>query len=220
MSLPAGRDAPFGYVCHQCRRCCRGKAVQVNPYDAARLARHENQTTSEFISAWTEDGAGVFLAQTASGDCVFLTDEGCRVHPDRPLACRIYPLAREVSAEGIERWRALPPDPQTRGDYQVTGVIADFIARQGADPYIRRADQYGAWARRAAAVLADAGAPAAEEDDAPGWDLAQGLLDMDSAIALHCAETGEPEPDDVELRTDLHLRILHRRLDAFERSGT
>jgi Fe-S-cluster containining protein len=214
----AGRQAPFGYVCHRCLRCCRGKAVQVNPYDIARLARRLGQTTSEFKARWTEDGQGVFLRQAATGDCVFLTPQGCSVHDDRPLTCRIYPLARAVDADGGEVWRALPPHPKTRGDYRITGVIADFITEQGAAPYIEAADQYGAWARRASSVLAQAG-DTTPEDGSAGDASAGELIDLDGAIARRCAASGEPEPSDLELRKDLHLRILHQYLDAFERGA-
>ncbi len=66
------RLEPFGYVCHSCSRCCYRKGIQVNPYEVARLARNCALTTSEFRAAWTADGAGLFLAQTESGACVFL----------------------------------------------------------------------------------------------------------------------------------------------------
>ena len=68
----SSRLEPFGYVCHRCSRCCYHKGIQVNPYEIARLARNRALTTSEFSAAWTADGAGLFLAQTESGACVFL----------------------------------------------------------------------------------------------------------------------------------------------------
>src|ERR1700752_4896509 len=92
----------FGYKCHRCMRCCYDKRIQINPYESARLARNLGQTTTEFRSAWTEDGAGTVLKQTDTGACIFLGNDGCTVHPDRPLVCRLYPLGRRVRADGSE----------------------------------------------------------------------------------------------------------------------
>ena len=32
------RASPFSYVCNACKRCCRNKAIRVNPYEILRLA--------------------------------------------------------------------------------------------------------------------------------------------------------------------------------------
>jgi Fe-S-cluster containining protein len=94
-TLSDPRAEAFGYVCHRCLKCCQHKLIQLNPYEIARLARNRGMTTSEFRSAWTMDGVGLYLAQTKSGTCVFLGGDGCTVHPDRPLVCRLYPLGRQ-----------------------------------------------------------------------------------------------------------------------------
>jgi hypothetical protein len=43
-----------------------------------------------------------------------------------------------------------------------------------------------------------------------------GLLDMDGMIAKHCAVTGEPEPETVDDRQQLHLKLLYEVLDSLE----
>jgi hypothetical protein len=40
-----------------------------------------------------------------------------------------------------------------------------------------------------------------------------GLLDMDSIIAKHCAVTGQSEPENVDDRYRLHLKLLYGILD-------
>ena len=61
-------------------------------------------TTTEFFARHTEAG-GTVLRTKEDRSCVFLDERGCGVHPDRPLACRIYPLARWVDPDGkiVER---------------------------------------------------------------------------------------------------------------------
>ena len=42
------------------------------------------------------------------------------------------------------------------------------------------------------------------------------LLDMDAAIADHCAASGLEPPDEIEARRRLHLSILYALLDRHE----
>ena len=66
--------------------------------------------------------------------CVFLGPRGCTVHPDRPLACRIYPLARWVAPDGDESFGHLEPHPQTAGLYGTRGTVDDYLTSQGLPP--------------------------------------------------------------------------------------
>jgi len=209
---PDPRTEPFGYTCQRCSRCCRNKLIQVNPYEIARLARNRRRSTGDFRAAWTDDGAGNYLRRNADGTCVFLGSQGCTVHADRPLVCRLYPLGRRVTADGVESWSHISPHPETEGVYSRAGTIADYVAAQGAEPFMRAADQYVAWVRRAMRAL---GAPPPCSTSGGAEPLAD-LLDMDTAIAGHCATHGVAEPTDIEARKNLHLEILHRQLDQVE----
>jgi len=205
----AARGEAFSYVCNRCSLCCRDKVIQVNPYEVARLARGLGLSTAEFRDRWTEDGAGARLTRREDGTCSFLGPQGCGVHPDRPLVCRIYPLGRHVAADGTERWSHMAPHPQTKGVYSNDGAIADYLAAQGAHPFMQAADDYTAWIRRAYDVVGD------EDDDGAAADAAD-LLDMDSVIAARCQARGEEEPLDIEARKALHLTILAEWLDDLE----
>jgi len=206
----AARAEAFEYVCNRCSLCCRDKVIQVNPYEIARLARQAGLSTGAFVARYTEDGAGARLTRREDGTCSFLGPEGCGVHPDRPLVCRIYPLGRHVSADGTERWSHLAPHPETKGVYGVNGTIGAYVAAQGALPYMQATDEYAAWLRRAYDAVGEAGEAAG---DGPS---ASELLDMDSVIAARCRETGVEEPLDTEARKALHLAILAEWLDEIE----
>jgi hypothetical protein len=43
------------------------------------------------------------------------------VHPDRPLACRVYPLARSVSPDGEESFGHLTPHPRPKASMAPRG---------------------------------------------------------------------------------------------------
>ena len=209
-SPESARREKFGYVCRACSRCCQHKVIQVNPYEVARLARLKGIATGAFRAAFTENGQGAILRRTADTDtCVFLEQGGCSVHSDRPLVCRLYPLGRHVAADGTERWVHVAPHPESAGVYSREGTIADYIAAQGALPFMRAADAYAQWVRDAHAFLEHAQNRAADD-----------LVDMDAAIAGHCARTGAPEPDDIEQRRLLHMDILYLQLNqSGERDG-
>jgi uncharacterized protein len=212
------RREAFDYACRRCLKCCDHKRIQLNPYEIARLARNRGLTTTEFRAAWTEDGAGVALRQTETGACVFLGSEGCTVHPDRPLVCRLYPLGRHVSADGSEAFSRIEPHPQSRGVFMDTGTIAGFLEAQGAGAFMQAADAYFFWlcdAHEHLSEVGDADAAGACEENA---EMAGDLLDMDAVLARHCAAAEIAEPTDIEARTQLHLTILYQQLGNDQRS--
>jgi hypothetical protein len=216
----ASRDQAFGYECRRCLRCRRHKRIQLNPYEVARLAYSRSISTTAFRTLYTVDGRGVELAQAPNGDCVFLGPEGCTVHPDRPLVCRLYPLGRFVSFDGTESFRPATPHPDSEGVYHDRGAIADFLEAQGAEPFIRAADAYMAWLTRAVEVLSAAtgrSPDAVLERTGPERTVGdERLLDLDAAVAEHCAASGTREPADPEARCRLHLSILHLQLETEE----
>lgn len=86
-------------------RCCRDLNQTLYPYDVLRLARFLEMPTGQFLERLTRlhDGprtglpvVGLRFDPAREGACPFVTDEGCRVYPARPAACRLYPLARAV----------------------------------------------------------------------------------------------------------------------------
>lgn len=210
MEQPAatmGPATPFSYRCTRCNRCCTGKRIQVNPYEIARLARARGLSTRAARQAFTVDGA---LRQDDADRCVFLGEDGCGVHADRPLVCRLFPLGRVVEADGAAHFVTVDKS-WARGEFGEAGVVADYVAAQGAAPFIAAADAYFAWYCRARARLAAHGAMA----DAAGAGEVD-LLDIDDQLAAHCRARGMAEPEDIEARLRLHLAILDAQLEDEE----
>lgn len=160
------------------------------------------------------------LAARDDGACVFLGEEGCSVHPDRPLACRLYPLGHSITRSGEERFNRIELEPDTAGETTADGTIAAFLERQHAGPYMAAARGYFDFLCDAQAWLE--GAPDGEVATslADSAELAAELIDMDRAIAVHCDTRGEPEPADLDDRLALHLRILRQRLDELSAKET
>ncbi len=100
----------FMFRCHpgvSCfTQCCRGINIILTPYDIIRL-KHRLQLASErFLAMYTEPqllektDLPVVTLKMVPGEgtdsepkaCPFVRRDGCRVYPDRPTACRYYPL--------------------------------------------------------------------------------------------------------------------------------
>ncbi len=209
MNTPAAggdtRAEPFAFACSRCSNCCYDKRIQLNPYEVARLAANRGISAEQFRASSTQEGLGLHLAHREDGSCVFLGPQGCDVHADRPLVCRLYPLGRHVWEDGTERFSHMTPHPKSRGTFSKDGTIGGYIAAQGVDPFIAAADAYLGWFARARAKLALDGMP--ESQETATRDTLT-LFDLDAAIAEHCAATGKTAPQDIDERLKLHIAIL------------
>jgi Fe-S-cluster containining protein len=84
--------------------CCHAKQIAVTPWEIARLARATGQSAAQARDRLTTAG-GTRLRNDGPDDgrghaaCSLLGAQGCTVHADRPLACRLFPLGRSL-AEG------------------------------------------------------------------------------------------------------------------------
>ena len=146
MSLPLrrtglNRKTPFFFSCVRCLRCCHHKKIQVNPYEIVRLAANRGISTAEFIERHTHE-SGTILNWEEGGACVFLDSQGCSIHPDRPLVCRLYPLGRHVLPSGEESFSEIEPDNDCKGVYGDSGMITAYLDSQGAFPFMEAADRY------------------------------------------------------------------------------
>ena len=211
------RDSAFSYACHACRRCCHDKIIQLNPYEVARLAENRGVGTTEFLARYTERN-GTALRRAEEGACVFLTSEGCGVHPDRPLVCRLYPLGRRVTAEGEESFHETKPHPETEGEYGANGTVDEFLARQGAHLFMEAVDRYVEVVGRLSAALSrELGGDAQLRQDVQTVvdELIQGpdqsvpdWLDMDAVVQRYCMRQGVPVPTDVCSKMVLHIQAI------------
>ena len=195
----------------------------MGPYEALRLARRLGLTTTEFFARHTEAG-GTVLQTREDRSCVFLDERGCSVHPDRPLACRIYPLARWVDPDGNESFGHLEPHPQTAGVYGDKGTVGDYHDAQGLAPYFAMGDRYGVVYDRMVDLL-ERLAPAeserraerrAEVDEMDAGAVATSFFDVDATVADYCRARGLTVPTDVAGLIDFHIRAITVWLDELE----
>lgn len=215
------RASPFGFTCARCRSCCRFKKIQINPYEIARMAGRLGISTTDFISHYTTDG-GSILRFDDQATCIFLNDEGCALHSDRPLVCRLYPLGRFVDFQGRENFAQLALENKCRGRVHESGTIAHYLEEQGAAPFMHAADCYLELLKQLLEHLqgldhepahAAEGIDAAHisAQDTPDHDQgAQPWIDLDRALIDYCRSKDMPIPDDIDARMQLHIKAIRQ----------
>ena len=89
-------------TCSRSGTCCFGKSVMLNPWELFRLSKEKKVTPREFRDKYSEFG-GIRLRFNGKEDAKgqnacsqYVDGFGCYVHLGRPLACRLYPLGRQI----------------------------------------------------------------------------------------------------------------------------
>ena len=205
------------------------------PHEILGMSRVLGIGTTEFLSLHTDNG-GTTLRSEADGRCVFLTPSGCRVHPRRPLVCRLYPLGRTTNERGEERFAVFSAQPDCLAKVGRDGTVESFLESQGITPYFEWSRRYGELYRgmlrllerldiqgkvsvegRPDAPPAEAGAteapavgPSADRSPLSSWQ------DIDASIAEYCAAKGIAVPEGIDEAIVLHLRAMEAWLDDLE----
>lgn len=104
-----GENETFGFRCHAglaCfNRCCRNLNLFLYPYDVVRLKANLNISSDEFLDRYVDivlrpgnffPDVLLSMAENAERTCPFLSEAGCLVYPDRPDACRTFPVEHGV----------------------------------------------------------------------------------------------------------------------------
>jgi Fe-S-cluster containining protein len=208
----------FQYTCHRCLRCCAHKRIRVNPYEVYRLARNRGLSTTAFIAEHTIEG-GTELARREDGTCVFLSGEGCAVHADRPLVCRLYPLGRHVVPGKRDRYFMVETHPESEGVFGGEGTVESFLTAQGVGPFAAAADRYHELVLRLGQALSmraavDSHERVVAEEVLAAAPVQQEWLDIDAVIGEGPGHVPENDPDAALTR---HIAILERQLLSSEK---
>lgn len=144
-------DSKIKFRCHpgvSCfTACCGNIDIILTPFDILRLRKYLNLPASEFLLRFTTpiyiektDMPGVKIHLDENGRCPFVTDEGCTIYPERPSACRYYPVGmanfHEGGEEGVEseRFFFLVKEAHCKGhEEDKEWTIREWRADQGVD---------------------------------------------------------------------------------------
>ncbi|MBI4775045.1 MAG: YkgJ family cysteine cluster protein [Deltaproteobacteria bacterium] len=189
----------FSFDCHKklsCfGKCCRMR-LELTPYDLLRLCRKLGITSGRFLDSYcfiervpSGGPPAVVLKPDSNGRCVFLRSYGCNVYPDRPGACRNFPLSRAISVEeGISRvYLQNLPDFCRGAVTSKSWSVEEWRAFSGLSEYERWNDAF----IRLVSRLERLKIPSS--DLSPAWEL---LYDFDRYLPDACRIKGVSLPSD------------------------
>ena len=128
---PIEKETVFRFSCHKdldCfTECCRLLELTLSPYDILRLRRATGLNSTAFLHQYVivEESAEEFFPQLfltmlddGRASCPFVCPNGCTVYPNRPGACRAYPLGRacrQMASGYSEEYFILVREPHCNG---------------------------------------------------------------------------------------------------------
>lgn len=150
-------DQQFAFACHPTvpcfTECCRELDLALSPYDVLRLKRHLRISAGQFLERYVivewEEGLVLptcYLTMVDDGraSCVFVTEQGCSVYPDRPGSCRAYPVGRGAARGGTDtpvESLVLVHEPHCQGFAEhARSTVRTYLREQGLDLYNRYND--------------------------------------------------------------------------------
>ncbi|MBB6462442.1 YkgJ family cysteine cluster protein [Flammeovirga kamogawensis] len=139
-------------TCSRSGSCCFGKAVMLNPWEVLSFSREKKITAREFRDLYCEFG-GIRLIFNGKTDkkgqkaCSQYVDNfGCSVHLGRPLACRLYPLGRQIQfdkANYIYEGKQFPCLTDCAEVLDLPQLsVGEYLKGQKAEPFEIAQDEY------------------------------------------------------------------------------
>jgi Fe-S-cluster containining protein len=139
-------------TCSRTGTCCHGKIVLLNPWELVCLAKEKKTTPREFRDRYCEFG-GIRLRFNGKigwkeqPACSLYTDNfGCSVHLGRPLACRLYPLGRQIQSNEVNYIFKGDAFPCLEGCPEVLELpqlsVGEYLKGQISDKFEQAQDEY------------------------------------------------------------------------------
>ncbi|AOW17329.1 zinc/iron-chelating domain-containing protein [Polaribacter vadi] len=139
-------------TCSRSGTCCFGKAVMLNPWEIVCFSKAKKISSREFRDLYSEFG-GIQLRFDGKEDkkgqkscSQYIPDFGCSVHEGRPLACRLYPLGRQIQfdkAQYIFEGTTFPCLTDCAEVLELPKMsVGNYLKGQKADLFEKAQDEY------------------------------------------------------------------------------
>ena len=138
-------------TCSRTGTCCHGKNIWINPWEIAQFAVAKEISASKFRDCYLVGGIRLLFDgkqgwKGLSACSQYIDGIGCSVHSGRPLACRLYPLGREIE-KGIstymyqgDEFPCLDGCPEVKELPSLT--VEEYIVGQEAKEFERAQEYY------------------------------------------------------------------------------
>jgi uncharacterized protein len=205
------RESAFSYRCHACNKCCHGKGIQVNPYETMRLSGLLGIATTEFRQKYLNQQ--MLKHKPDSDACIFLGENGCTVHKDRPLVCRLYPLGRLRLNNGREIFTELTPHPESEGEYGTSSTVEGYLQTQEVESYLQAEKLYSEVITQMANAALSGNVQSAKsrskKKKLTGFSNTDWILDPDPLILQYCNMKKIEFPVETQKKLELHIEALY-----------
>jgi uncharacterized protein len=182
-------------TCTRAGACCRGKAIWLNPWEVACLARARRLSPRELRDRDTTDGGiRLRLGEEEPSLCSqYDPARGCVAHDGRPLACRLFPLGRRREGSSLRYMHPGAIFPCLDGCPEVRDLpcltVAEYLEGQhtgggevAQDAYLEVTLDL---AESALALFLEGGlAASGDRDTLPRWRSLGAMPDADRAVTL------------------------------------
>ena len=139
-------------TCSRSGTCCFGKTVMLNPWELLNLSKAKKISPREFRDQYCEFG-GIRLRFNGQQDkkgqqacSQYVANFGCSVHLGRPLACRLFPLGRQIQNEKAHYIYQGDQFPCLTDCAEVLELpklsVGDYIKGQAANEFEKAQDEY------------------------------------------------------------------------------
>jgi len=139
-------------TCSRTGTCCHGKQVFLNPWELLCFAKEKKVTAREFRDRYCEfggvrlkfDGNKGWKDQNACSQ--YVDGFGCSVHLGRPLACRLYPLGRQIQSGTVHYMFQGEAFPCLEGCPEVEQLphlsVEEYLGGQQTEKFEKAQDEY------------------------------------------------------------------------------
>lgn len=139
-------------TCSRSGDCCFGNQVHLNPWELHKLAKEKEISVAKFKEKFTEFGGlqlnfnGKINSKNKQACSLYDQNKGCTVHKSRPLACRLYPIGRQIQSGEIkyiyqgEKFPCLETCPDVEKLPKIK--IEDYLKEQETSEYELAQDLY------------------------------------------------------------------------------
>ena len=139
-------------TCSRRGTCCHGNLVMLNPWELFCLAREKKVSPREFRDLYCESG-GIRLRfdskpgwREKKACSQYIDNFGCSVHVGRPLACRLFPLGRQIQSEAFSYMHQGDVFPCLDGCPEVTTLpqltVGEYLKGQQTESFEKAQNEY------------------------------------------------------------------------------
>ncbi len=146
------KESILPLTCSRSGTCCFGKDVMLNPWELFRFSKEKQISPREFRDLYSDFG-GIQLRFNGKQDkkgqkacSLYIDSSGCSVHKGRPLACRLYPLGRQVQFNKAHYIYEGNQFPCLNDCSEVLDLpklsVGEYLKGQEADEFEKALDEY------------------------------------------------------------------------------